>query len=87
MILIRILDHETVEYVREFDPDGGDSTVSYPTGTLIVTNDPRMALSFCSLREAIEFWKQQSLRTPWRPDGKANRPLTAYTVDFPNMPS
>lgn len=40
------------------------------------------ALAFPSMQEAFAFWRQQSTRRPLRPDGRPNRPLTAYTVEF-----
>jgi hypothetical protein len=38
------------------------------------------ALAFPDFVAAMDFWKLQSTVTPIRPDGKPNRPLTAYTV-------
>lgn len=38
------------------------------------------ALKFDTMANALNFWKTQSTLKPLRPDGKPNRPLTAYTV-------
>jgi hypothetical protein len=35
---------------------------------------------FPDTRAALEYWKRQSHTVPLRPDGKPNRPLTAYSV-------
>ena len=41
---------------------------------------PEHAMVFSSHAEALTFWQTQSKVRPLRPDGKPNRPLTAYTV-------
>ena len=46
------------------------------------TADPKKALIFPSFLEAFDFWRQRSTTVPIRDDGKPNRPLTAYTVEF-----
>jgi len=69
-----------LEWVTFFDPDGGPDDVEYPTGIVVTSADASKALRFASMEEATAFWRQQSTRTPLRPDGKPNRPLTAYTV-------
>lgn len=51
-------------------------------GELETTAHAAMALQFPDSETAIEFWRQQSTRHPTRPDGKPNRPLTAYTCDI-----
>ena len=65
-------------YIREFTPD----TDALGRGTLTVTRRVEDALGFPSHAEAWKFWMQQSRRVPRRPDGKPNRPLTAYTVSI-----
>lgn len=64
-------------YVAEFDPDAHDGR-----GDLVVTRDPQSALLFENEGWAFEYWKTQSTVMPLRPDGKPNKPLTAYTVEF-----
>lgn len=40
------------------------------------------ALRFDDFMAAMAAWKTQSTVRPIRPDGRPNRPLTAYTVTF-----
>jgi hypothetical protein len=49
-------------------------------GMVIATDDPAKALLFPRPAAALMYWQRQSKHTPLRPDGKPNRPLTAYTV-------
>jgi len=63
------------QYVESFDPDGNDGR-----GELKVTRDRQSAKVFKNPGDAIRYWKQQSTVQPLRPDGKENRPLTAWTV-------
>lgn len=71
----------TGEYVRRFDPDGGDPAVAYPTGLLETTPDHAEALAFDTAGDALDCWRCQSRRTPLRPDGRPNRPMAALTVE------
>ena len=72
-------------WLEMYDPDGGPLEISYPTGVYGVTTDTRKAMAFQCATDAWAFWHQQSRRTPLRPDGKPNRPLTAYTVDIRDL--
>lgn len=65
----------TGKYVRGFDPDAHGGR-----GTVEATSDPSLALQFEGFVEAMEFWRTPSTVLPVRPDGKPNRPLTAYHV-------
>lgn len=47
---------------------------------LTTTNDPERAIVFAGLVEATDYWKRVSATRPKRPDGKLNRPLTAYNI-------
>ena len=49
-------------------------------GTIETTSDPARAKRFASKAEAWAYWGQQSEVKPRRPDGRPNRPLTAWTV-------
>lgn len=51
-------------------------------GTVVLTTDESEAMQFKSMSDAMEFWRQQSKSKPTRPDGKPNRPLTAYSVEI-----
>jgi hypothetical protein len=79
-VLFAIADETTGEIVNafvkacDFEAHGGRGFVEF-------TPDESAALSFNSVNEAIEFWRTQSEVRPLRPDGKPNRPLTAYTVE------
>jgi hypothetical protein len=66
------------EYICDFFPD----TDALGLGTLITTDNKAKAKQFPNLEAATEFWKQRSKRVPLRPDGKPNRPLTAFSITF-----
>ena len=69
---------ENDSYIKEFYPD----TDELGLGELVTTRDLGEAKQFASTEEAMEFWQQQSKRVPLRPDGRPNKPLTAYTVEI-----
>ena len=50
-------------------------------GSMQFTTDIREAMVFPSFEEAMEYWRRPSTVRPLRPDGRPNRPLTAYTVE------
>lgn len=64
-------------YVVSCDVDAFDGR-----GLLDTTDDKSRAMAFDSVVEALEYWKRQSTVVPMRPDGKPNRPLTAYHVEL-----
>ncbi len=72
-------------FLRLYDPawptDGG-----YDGGCLITTPYTEEAKVFDGPSEAFEFWRQQAPE-PYhlRPDGKPNRPLTAFTIELVNV--
>ena len=64
------------KYVKIYDPtcpENGDG------GILEVTTDALEALEFPTLQEAVEKYTQAH---GLRPDGRPNRPLTAWSVCF-----
>lgn len=63
------------EWVKRYDPEAYDGQ-----GDVETTSDPAQALVFPSHREAWDCWRQVPRNRPVRPDGKPNRPLTAFTV-------
>ena len=67
------------KYVVAYDPSYHPAGQPYDGGLLEVTDDPRKAQAFASAREAIDYYRQ-----PYglRPDGKPNRPLTAWSVEI-----
>lgn len=86
MKIIQLVTGFTSEYLKAYDPDGGNLAVAYPIGIVISTPDPAKALRFATTEEAWACWRLQSRRTPHRPDGQPNRPLTAYTITIANAP-
>lgn len=67
-------------YVKRYDPNARGGR-----GAVEGTHDPRKAMQFEDGGKAFAFWRQTSTVLPKRPDGRPNRPLTAFTVEF--MPS
>lgn len=77
---------------RTSDIDGAwlaayDNTLEdeHGVGTVHATREMDRAMRFHDFKDAWEFWKQGSLTIPRRPDGKPNRPLTAFTVTIENV--
>jgi hypothetical protein len=64
-------------WVSAYDPDAHDGL-----GEATWTTNTADALTFHSRQAAFAVWQQRSQVRPTRPDGKANRPLTAYTVSI-----
>jgi hypothetical protein len=75
MIAIQIL--STGKFVSFYDPDAEGGR-----GMYLTTNDPAEALQFESKEEAARCVRQQSSVAPYRADGKPNRPLTAFDLEF-----
>ncbi|HTA42645.1 MAG TPA: hypothetical protein VK789_09370 [Bryobacteraceae bacterium] len=67
-------------YLLQYDP-----TVR-PDGMILleVVSDPACAKRFADAGEALEEWRRSNGRL--RPDGKPDRPLTAFTVDIIDAP-
>lgn len=55
-------------------------------GSVDLTRDPNEAKRFTSIADAAEYYQRVSETVPVRPDGRPNRPLTAYTVEIENAP-
>jgi hypothetical protein len=55
-------------------------------GSVGWTKDRGRAMQFATAGEALLFWKQASRSNPTRPDGKPNRPLTAWHVTLEPLP-
>jgi hypothetical protein len=67
------------KYVREFHPEEGPVGV----GVLKTTFDITRAKVFKDFSEAHRMWTAMDTREPTRPwDGKPNRPMTMWTVEF-----
>ena len=71
------------QYLTEYDParDGCDPDGLPMTCYLRTSPDRGDALTL-SHREAMDLWGAVDPRTPIRPDGRPNRPLTAFTVEI-----
>jgi hypothetical protein len=65
------------EYLASFDPEAGDGW-----GEAVFTRDVAKALRFPDFPAAYAFLGTRPTRRPVRPDGKPNRPLTAFTMEF-----
>lgn len=66
------------KFVQQYDPSYCAPGEEYDGGLLIVTDDPEKALLFAEPRDAMECWRKEH---GMRPDGRPNRPLTAFTVE------
>lgn len=82
-VIIRIVAAATGEagdldglFLREYDPDAHDGR-----GVITGTRQREHALQFADPGAALACWRQTSKVRPLRPDGRPNRPLTAYTVE------
>jgi hypothetical protein len=64
-------------YLAAYDPDGMAGF-----GLMRTTQDPERAIHFHSVEVALETWNKASRVRPFRDDGRPNKPLTAFTVEF-----
>jgi hypothetical protein len=69
------------QYVKTYDPDAAEGQ-GFATGTANI----REALHFTDTAAALAFWRQPSKVAPTRPDGRPNRPLTAFSVEMVTVP-
>jgi hypothetical protein len=68
-------------WLESFDPAAYDGR-----GLVRWTVDPAKAARFPSKEMAFRTWYASPACRPIRPDGKPNRPLTAYTVTIEELP-
>lgn len=68
-------------FLSFYDPHDGEH------GRIETTADVDKALVFDNAGAALECWKQVNRNKPVRPDGKPNRPLTAFTVELVQVKS
>jgi len=54
-------------------------------GDARLTADLDDALQFPTAEAALAFWRQASTTRPTRPDGKPNRPLTAFSIELVDL--
>ena len=62
-------------YLKSCDFDGMGGL-----GSVVFTNKREEAMRFESAEKALEYWRTPSKVVPIRPDGRPNRPLTAFNV-------
>lgn len=74
------------KWLADYDPTrSGRSPSGRPMIAHVrVVDDPRHAMVFPSTKEAFELWQKTD---GIRGDGKPNRPLTAFTIQFTNEDS
>lgn len=65
------------QYLSLYDPEGLGGK-----GLIRMTPERAKAVRFRDLEHAMSAWRMTSRTRPLRPDGKPNRPLTAYSVTF-----
>jgi hypothetical protein len=63
-------------WLKDFDPDANEGL-----GFVEWTDDREEARVFDGVEDVHAYWSQQSTALPLRPDGKPNRPLTAFTIE------
>lgn len=63
-------------WLKSCDVDARDGR-----GHVDMTTDVAEAIEFPSFAAAMEYWRRPSAVRPVRPDGRPNRPLTAYTIE------
>jgi hypothetical protein len=72
---------QLLEYVESCDVNAHRGR-----GDVKLTRGLAKAKRFPDFEAAMAYWKRQSTVRPLRPDGKPNRPLTAYNVTMENVP-
>jgi hypothetical protein len=78
LALLKTLGHggpERGQYLEWADPDANNGM-----GDDRWTSDIDKAKKFATFADATACWQAQSVVNPIRPDGKPNRPLTAWSV-------
>ena len=68
------------QYLKSYDPDAFDGR-----GDVEGTANLDDAMKFPDAGVALKLWKKTSTVRPTRPDGKPNRPLSAFTVSIENV--
>jgi len=70
----------TGEYLKSYDVEAFDGR-----GSAVFTRYISEAMQFDNSLDAMSHWRRQSKTHPVRPDGKPNRPLTAFTMTIKPM--
>jgi hypothetical protein len=66
----------TGKFVERYEPQWNSGM-----GYAWFTSDVSEALTFDTLEAAYAFWRTVPANRPTRPDGKPNRPLTAFHIE------
>lgn len=71
------------KFLKEYDPgrQGFDPDGRPMTAHVVVTDDIEEAMKFESMTEFHMLYRAVDPDNPMRPDGRPNRPLTAFTVE------
>lgn len=77
--ILQIVPDGTYVVSCDFEAFGG-------VGHVQLTRQRARAKVFDSPEEAMRYWQTRSRTRPTRPDGKPNRPLTAYSVELVRLP-
>jgi hypothetical protein len=70
-------------WLAEYDPDAGSGPYS---GVITSTTEVAAAKRYESADACLNEWMRVSTRVPLRPDGKPNRPLSAFTIEPRRLP-
>jgi hypothetical protein len=75
------------QYLEEYDPgrNGHDPHGRPMLAHVKTTPDPHRAMRFKTAGEAMDLWQAVDPRQPTRPDGRPNRPLTAFTITLQRL--
>lgn len=77
------------QWLKRYDPDrpGVDPRGQPMTALVEATANPAEALRFDDAKAAMELWRMVAAPPHhMRPDGKPNRPLTAFTIVIERLP-
>lgn len=77
---------EDLGWLKSFDANTHAPGKPYPSGSVVATYDIDQAMTFASSADAMIFAMQTSTTCPTRPDGRPNKPLTAYTISIEDKP-
>lgn len=69
------------QYLERYDLDAHEGL-----GQAWWTTDADKAMKFATPALAMEAWRSTSSVKPVREDGRPNRPLTAYSITFTQVP-
>jgi hypothetical protein len=68
------------QWLKSYDPEAHDGQ-----GDAVFTDKIQEAWVFSSMTDALATWRAVPKARPFRPDGKPNRPLTTFTVEFSKL--